>query len=260
MTPSTGNLFTLQGQLFELLEAREEAQREAGRLAALRYESGNEIGPEDWQAAEAELSAIETGIAAFVAQKLTEVDELRAPLKALEQAVKINKADAEAATQRAMILQNRYDRLKDLIKLGMETLAAAGQWKPKEPRKFESARGSFTLRGNGGACPVEITDEALVPDEYCTVSVRFSASLWLSIRTECPDWIGCEIIENAKVGPREVSKSAIAAELAKPCITCRGTGLTDDLEIDHCQACGGTGTKGIPGARLAPRGQSLIVK
>ena len=141
------------------------------------------------------------------------MDGLRAPLKALEQGVALNKSDAAAATNRAMILQNRYDRLKDLIKQCMVALDQAGEWKPKESRKFESARGSFTLRGNGGAQPVEIHDESLIPDEYCTVQVRFPASLWMLGAS----WEQLVSDPRIKVGPREISKSAIAEALQKPC-------------------------------------------
>ncbi len=268
MTPTPNQLWNLGGALFDLLEAREEAQREAGRLAALRYESGNDIGPEAWQAAEAELAAIEHGITQFVAQQLRDVDGLRAPLKALEQGVAINKADAAAATNRAMVLQNRYDKLKDLIRSCMIALDQAGEWKPKESRKFESARGSFLLRGNGGAAPVEVYDADLVPDYLCTMTVTLLVSEW-NRRTN---------INVIREGPREPSKSLIALELDKPCGNCDGSGkhvclhiiahendmncpdCDDDGYDGTCSECGGTGKQGVPGARLGERGVSVVIK
>ncbi len=158
MTPQPNQLWNLGGALFEMLETREEiaAQLTANRNIVIPANAtddeeddiiarGNEL--------QLELAAIEQGITQFVAQQLRDVDGLRAPLKALEQGVAINKADAAAATNRAMVLQNRYDKLKDLIRSCMIALDQSGEWKPKESRKFESARGSFTLRGTAGRDP-----------------------------------------------------------------------------------------------------------
>ncbi len=280
MTPQTGSLWNLGGTLFELLEAREEAVQ---RLAAVQ---DNAAGG-NYEAA-AELAAIETGIQQFVAQQLRDVDGLRAPLKALEQGVAINKADAAAATNRAMILQNRYDRLKDLIKQCMVALDQAGEWKPKESRKFESARGSFTLRGNGGAQPVEITDESLIPEEYRRVVVTLSTEdweklkaayqFWMARNLRTPDTNSRDAAFMVRIGERvksEVSKSAIAEALTNPCKLCKGAGNRkmacsgQDYHVaacgggcteSSCVECGGSGKQGVPGARLAPRGESLQIK
>jgi len=261
MTPQPNQLWNLSGTLFELLEAREEAaQNITTTIGQLRYIPGmtEEAIPDHAEvvAARAELAAIETGIQQFVAQQLRDVDGLRAPLKALEQGVAINRADAAAATNRAMVLQNRYDRLKDLIKQCMVALDQAGEWKPKESRKFESARGSFTLRGNGGAAPVEITDESLVPDEYCRVTVTMPLNQWKEILKRA----GIEgiVVENGAKIVRYVSKSTIAAALEKPCAVCNDNDIANSLE--PCSVCGGSGKHGVPGCRLAPRGESVIVK
>ena len=243
MTPAPGNLFSLSGQIFELLEAREEIA----------------LDPERSE----ELAAIESGIVAFVANKLREVDDLRAPLKALEQAVALNKADAKAAEGRAIVLQNRYDRLKDLIKQCMIALDQAGEWKPKETRKFESARGSFTLRGNGGAQPVEITDESLVPEEYKRVRVTMSnrdLTFVLNLLLKAEE-AGHKLPDGFVMGPAEISKSAIAEALNQPCPHCGGKTVDPDgVTLYHCQECGGTNRKGVPGARLGERGESVVVK
>jgi hypothetical protein len=262
VTPQPNQLWNLGGVLFELLEAREEA---AQRVAiAEQFRAGTVQDETLQQEAGAELAAIEHGITQFVAQQLRDVDGLRAPLKALEQGVAINKADAAAATNRAMVLQNRYDKLKDLIRSCMIALDQAGEWKPKESRKFESARGSFTLRGNGGAQPVEITDPILVPDEYKRITVTMPLNLWME--RGCSAFAGCEV----KTSACEVSKSAVAEALAKPCGLCEGSGqmkvtthrsvaITQKIEM-QCEACGGTGQTGVPGARLGERGQSVVIK
>jgi len=264
MTPQTHNLFRLEGVLFELLEAREEAAVTV-RMAEQLIVEGEE--PQGIEQARAELAAIEHGITQFVAQQLRDVDGLRGPLKALEQGVSINKTDAAAATNRAIILQNRYDKLKDLIRSCMIALDQAGEWKPKESRKFESARGSFSLRGNGGAQPVEIVDEAMVPVEYQRAVVTMPAGFWNAIVGACltgqvvPANVRKEFATMEAIKAKtEVSKSALADALIKPCGPCKGTGLTDDLGVDNCPHCGGSGTAGVPGARLLPRGVSVQIK
>lgn len=260
MTPSTGSLWNLGGILFGLLEEREQTA-EALRLAE---GAGDES---DASKLHAELEAIEYGITQFVAQQLRDVDGLRAPLKALEQGVAINKADAVAATNRAIILQNRYDRLKDLIKQCMVALDQAGEWKPKQTRKFESARGSFTLRGNGGAQPVVVTDETLVPDEYCQVTVTMRFQMWKEICAQCGD----ALVATTKTGPRTPRLSTIAEALNAPCPRCDGNGvveawgeLDDDAEYrpaeNPCKECQGTGKQSVAGCHLGPRGESVVVK
>ncbi len=277
MTPAPNQLWNLGGALFELLEAREEAANDLER--ARQFQTGNDLDGEQIQQMAVELAAIEHGITQFVAQQLRDVDGLRAPLKALEQGVAINKADAAAATNRAMVLQNRYDKLKDLIRSCMIALDQAGEWKPKESRKFESARGSFLLRNNGGVAPVEITNESLIPDEYCRVTLTISCDIFAMLDerfTQDP---------RVRVGPREVSKSAVAEALQKPCVKCKGTGMVcsrchgfDDYCADvaiceschgerigskfqeQCPECDGTKTCGVPGARLADRGVSVVIK
>lgn len=269
MTPQPNQLWNLGGALFELLEAREDAVKEVDQM--ISWCGKNSIDDIDNAGcvvqARAELEAINTGIAAFVQNKLQEVDELRTPLIALEQAVALNKADALAATNRAMVLQNRYDKLKDLIKLAMETLAANGFWKPKQTRKFESARGFFRLHGNGGHQPVEITDEAMVPDEYCRVTVTMTADLWRAIAEHVYECEHTGEFHGAffKIMPkREVSKSAVAEALAQPCPKCGHTAHVgaswNNSAATPCEECGGSGTQGVPGTRLLPRGESVVIK
>lgn len=271
MTPQPNQLWKLEGQLFELLEAQEELlSRSLDWVAAGRP-------PCDEETPEQCLDAVESGIVQFIAAQLREVDGLRTPLKALEQGVSINKADAAASTNRAMVLQNKYDRLKDLIKQCMVALDQAGEWKPKESRKFESARGSFSLRGNGGAQPVEITDEGLVPDEYCRVKVTLNAELAtrLMISFAMMGWKNdsefLAVRDAFDKRKREVSKSAIAEALAQDCARCDGNGVVEawgelDEDADYrpaenpCKECGGSGKRGVPGARFAPKGESLIIK
>lgn len=270
MTP-TPNLWRIQSDLIELIEAREEAERAVQRAivgpGGCSSNDAGELSP--LQIAEEELEAIETGIQKYVAAKLVQVDELREPLIALSEGVELCKKRAAAETGRAMELQNRYDRLKDAIKQAMKFLEESGYWKPKQTRKVESPHGSFALKGNGGAQPVEITDEPLVPDEYCRVRVTMTLRAWKHICVAFNE--DHELLEECNPGPREVSKSAIAEALNQDCTRCDGNGVVEpwgepDEDADYrsgenpCKACGGSGKQGVPGARLLPRGESLVVR
>lgn len=261
MTP-TNNLWRIQGELVELLEAREEALIRAGTTGS----------PDDVT----EREAIDIAIERYVRDKLVQVDDLREPLIALAEGVELCKKRAAAEVNRAMVLQNRYDRLKDSIKQAMQWLEESGYWKPKQTRKLESPHGSFVLKGNGGAQPVEITNEALVPDGYCRFTLTVPGVFWqrFLISLAQVDDVPEEVFEVLRVAAkREVSKSAVAEALNAPCPSCKGVGYTegpfpgDDPEREYvildrtdCKTCGGSGKQGVPGARLAPRGESLQIR
>jgi hypothetical protein len=259
LQPNTGNLFQLHGQLFELLDFRDDslAELEAAKVWATEAER-----PHCIEQAEKQLAAIDSGIQNFIATKLKEVDDLRDPLLALESAIAINKADAERSMNRALVLQNRYDRLVLMIKGCMEVLASSGFWKPKQTKKLESARGSLTLSGNGGVEPVEITDETMLPDEVCKYSVTLPAFIWKAIcQTE---WENPAItVYLQKMTPQRLpSLTAVREVLEKPCAACSGVGEIMVVRLDAkkiCEACGGSGKAGVPGARLNPRGNHLRI-
>ena len=218
MTPQTGNLWALNGQLFELLEMREEALATLETAKAWRQMNAPDAD-DPTVAAEAELKALESAIGDFVATKVTEVTEIRAQYMALIDGAAVAKAEAARATNRAMILQSRADRVKELVKGCMETLGA---------KRFESAMGYFLLRGNGGAQPVTITDESLVPDELCQVRVTMSWAQWMD--SGIAAFEGTDV----EVGPREPRKGLIGKLLASG--------------------------QPVAGARLEERGTSLQIK
>lgn len=242
------------------------------------------------------------------AATLTRADEIDAELKTIDQAIRdyigaeIKKTDGVAdfilmldrlcheqrerkgSVERCQIdqeidrLKARRDSLrgvlahvKDAVKFVMEGMS----WREGKPKKLEGVRHSITLRGNGGAAPVEITNESLIPPELCRVTVTMSEQLWLDVRaltSQYPDfWL--DVFNRSKV-VREVSRSAIAEALAKTCEQCSGQGRVcadctstvncgrtlAEAQTKTCEACGGTGTAGVPGCRLAERGSSVVVK
>lgn len=108
---------------------------------------------------------------------------------------------------------------------------------------------------------VEITDESLVPEEFCTVTVTMNAAAWNSIgRTVGPTWL---LEQMPRVPVRVPSLSLIAAALEKPCpAQCiRGIAVDSGIGPDEvCPECGGSGWQSVPGARLAERGSHVEVK
>jgi hypothetical protein len=110
---------------------------------------------------------------------------------------------------------------------------------------------------------VEVFDESLVPDEFCTVTVTMTAKEWYRAQGLSS---GKPLI--ATVGPRTPSLSLIGEALTKPCGNCRGTGevIVPPAEVAaitltiQCPECGGTGRQSVPGARLVERGQHVEIR
>ena len=51
-----------------------------------------------------------------------------------------------------------------------------------KPKKLEGRTGALYLKANGGKQAVEVTDESLVPDELCTVTVTMTLTYWTQMR------------------------------------------------------------------------------
>lgn len=247
MTPSlpTSELFQLKGQLFEMLATREELYAE--RLIA----TGD--GPAEISAS---IEALESAIGSFLLERVRSVDDIRNPLLAMQAAQKVCEAEAQRATNQALVWQRQIATVLDMVKVCMKHLEDLGTWKPKESRKLQSALGSISLVGNGGKQPVEIADESLIPDEFWRVTVTMPAERWNDIREADFGDDETNRLLRGIVPKREPSKSAIEAELNRNCEQCEGTGGVPDC---FCPHCGGTGKRGVPGARLADRGEHVRV-
>lgn len=119
----------------------------------------------------------------------------------------------------------------------------------------------------------EITDEVLVPDELCTVTVTMPADVWSAI---CRDRITVDASGgkfalwsiSGQFGnplPRTPSLSLIGEALAKPCGKCEGTGtklpFAEEYEDrEPCSECAGSGHASVPGVRLAERGSHVEIR
>jgi hypothetical protein len=117
------------------------------------------------------------------------------------------------------------------------------------------------LKGNGGLEPLDIYDEALVPDDYCTATVTLPWNLWLVLRESIS-------VEDFPKSIRSVDSAAVRKALAEPCWVCEGTGQGNDIGTDRdgeaisgsCTSCGGSGKAGVPGCALRDRGFHLEIR
>lgn len=262
-------LFQIEDGLRDLYAMREEA---CSALAVCIDANG----PGEPSELQTQLSLIDQAIRDYIGAELRKVDGTADFILMLDRLCH-EQRERKGSVERCQIdqeidrLKARRDSLrgvlahvKDAVKFVMEGMS----WREGKPKKLEGVRHSITLRGNGGAQPVEITDESLVPDEYCISTCVFpldELNAFAAVANSNPEtklaW--SRLLFKQRSGKREVSRSAIAEALAKPCGECGGNGLSTDPEPDgvvKCDACGGSGTAGVPGCRLAERSSSVIVK
>lgn len=104
---------------------------------------------------------------------------------------------------------------------------------------------------------VEITDESLLPDSLCTVTVTMLADVWRT--AEFDKLSGRYALMWPKDAPvtastRIPSLSLIAEALGSPCVNCGGSGFVHDVigkyKAACCTVCAGSGHALVPGARL----------
>jgi metal-dependent amidase/aminoacylase/carboxypeptidase family protein len=172
-----------------------------------------------------QLMAVDVAIASYIKAEVQKVDGVRGWWKHLEMIRDAAKAEAKTMQDRAAAADRQLTVLKNAIQITLEEM----EWRAGKPRKLEGKTGSISLVGNGGRQPVVITDEALIPDEYRTVTVKMNAELWRKICAALPDLAGMQ----------ECRK--------EPNLTL----IYNALE---------SGMDGVPGAVLAPLGSHVRVK
>jgi hypothetical protein len=204
-----------------------------------------------------ELAAINSELQRYVTEQLPAKVDSYIGLIRRDEAV-ADAAEAEAARY-AAIAKARRARVAYLKATALAVMQASGQ-----KRLAGRAGSALRLQTNGGAQAVEITQPSLVPDDFCDVSITIKAQCWTR-------WV--EVLHAAKWtiepylkrGPdREPRLKDIAAELARLCAKCGGTGQVcpsgpSDAPMDTCPACDGDGHKRVPGAHLAARGEHVRV-
>jgi len=223
------SLWKIESEIGDLLEIRQELLDDRSAVSALM--------------------ATENRLAELFGAEVAKVDGVRSVWAHLEMVADAAGDEAKRQQDRRRQALAQLDRLKTGVQAVMESMP----WREGKPRKIEGQAGALYLKANGGKQAVEVTDDALVPDEFKTVTLTMSAAqyerLW--------EYMGLvDAVPSAK--SVAVSLSAIAAELEKPCAACKGKcEEADALHWVMCSQCGGTGKRGVPGARLAPRGQHV---
>ena len=254
------SLYTIESDLANLVEMREEAQE---RIAAIgnAWDAGADIhATNGLESAIQELAVIDDQIREYVTAEIHKVDNIRAFWRHCELMRDAAKEEAGTQLARSKAWGAQLDRLKETCRAVMETIP----FPDKKPKKLEGRTGALLLKGNGGKQAVEVSNEALVPDELCTVTVTMPADTWaLRIAGEFP---GIGSWPNLKIGPRTPSLSLIGEALQRKCEACEGRGHPRDpvfeehISPDTCGERGGSGHASVPGARLAERGSHVEVK
>jgi hypothetical protein len=227
MASDSLSILDIQEGLIECLAAREEAAT-----------------PE-------EVSTADVAISAYLEAEVAKVDGIARAVRQWQAMAAADKAEASRLRDRSAALEGRVARLKEFVRFAMEKRGV---------RRIEGKLSTLRLQAAGGKQGVEISNEALLPDEYCWVTVKFSGAWWSSHREHLLD-IGAEIASES----REPNKSAIAEALLQPCPTCGGRTVVryeDTPDPDNppvCSTCGGSGKQGVPGASLRPRGDVVVI-
>jgi hypothetical protein len=213
---SSITLWNIEQGLADLFEQREELLTGTPDIASM--------GPDPQTEHAARLIAVDLAIAAYMKSEVQKVDGVRSWWKHLEMMRDAAKDEARTMHDRAQSFDRQLTVLKSAILVTLEEM----EFRAGKPRKLEGKTGSISLVGNGGRRPVVITDKALVPDEYQTVTVKMKASSYRKLLVEHPTL-------------------EIFASKPEPNLTA----IYNALE---------SGMDGVPGAVLAPLGSHVRVK
>ena len=229
-----------------------------GDLFETRQEIIDQVAFTDEQIADkqAALDAVDAAIVETVTAEVRKVDgvsrkliEWDAQIDAIEKEVERLEAIA------ARIKQNRK-RLADLVLQIM---------RDTDTKKLEGKLGTLRRQNNGGVLSVEVVQPDLVPERLQTITVRANAAFWSEIVRRIGNMEDA-FSGNVKVSAPEPDLTAIRAELDKrvSCPSCAVLARMYEAMLDQkppCETCGDTGTvsNGVPGCRLKPRGERLVV-
>jgi hypothetical protein len=255
------SLYQIESDLANLIEMREQT------LDALRVAESEGDLPGTIERLDEETAAIDNTIREYVTAEIRKVDNIRAFWRHCELMRDAAKEEAKIQSDRSRAWGARLDRLKETCRAVMETIP----FPDKKPKKLEGRTGALYLKANGGKQAVEVTDEALVPDELCTVTVTMRGDRWRALEETAREIAGMSNIRWESLEIRSVSSpslSLIGEALQKPCGKCAGARTVEAtnaqgqriLGREDCPECGGSGRQSVPGARLAERSSHVECK
>jgi hypothetical protein len=224
MADKSLTLWTIEDSFLQLVAAREDAAADM------------EISEDERRD---RLQVIDTALADYIRQEITKVDNVRSYLMHCKLMAEAARAERAAMEARVRIWEARESRLKGIC---ISALDAA------DKKRVEGKTGSLSVRGNGGLQPLVVDQPEMVPDEVCVWVGTVGPAVWKRIQM-------LAITDPATKLERQPSNAAIREALGKPCPECGALPAPSDA----CQTCGGTGTMGVPGAHLEPRGRCLVV-
>ena len=225
MSDKSLTLWSIEDSLVQLIGAREDALSDMGISEDERRD---------------QLQVIDNALADYIRQEITKVDNVRSYLLHCRLMADAARAERAAMEARVRLWEARESRLKEICILALDSAAK---------KRVEGKTGSLSVRGNGGVQPLVIYQPDIVPDEQCVWAGTVGPATWRRIQM-------LAIADPQTKLERQPSNAAIREALGKPCPECG----TLPAPSDACQTCGGTGTMGVPGAHLEPRGRSLVVK
>jgi hypothetical protein len=261
------SLYELDKQLTELWDIRDAAE-ESLEIALREGDLAETV-----QRLTEEIAAIDAAMKLYFEALPKKVDSVADAVHALDRlagepkTIKGEKVVSELDREIKRLIDRR-DRMRkrlESIKTYALFVLQAMEWPVDKPRKLEGIRHSISLRGNGGLQPLVITDETLLPDELLNVRLVISRADWLGL-TQLLEEDGIEYGDwHVDVFP---SNERIREALGKPCAVCLGIGTKDQtagemahaLRPEPCPECLGAKTASVPGCRLEPRGESVVVK
>jgi len=132
-----------------------------------------------------------------------------------------------------------------------DIIRAAGKDAKGKYRPLEGRTSVMRLQANGGVQALEVSDPIAVPGELSTVTIKMPWAEWADLDLE-----GVNVITTTI----EPDTALLRSALMNPCQRCAGDGLMHDGSELPCAECGGEKTRRVPGARLLPRGESVVVR
>jgi hypothetical protein len=242
-------LWALKGRIHELMQARRELVQEVA------------CTPEQEATRQQSLALCDDAIRAYVKQEIAvnpnSVHQWMLESKARQEDLKAEKKRLDGLLAAE---EGDYARAETLV---METLQEMGE-------KELSVRGTLRRQGNGGVRAVEIVQPELIPPALQRVIVTVNRAVLITLLRGLSEEVLISLVPEVwKEGAPEPDKEAIREALLKreTCPNCGGSIVGFDLREyggganEPCPVCDGQKTVpcGVPGARLAERGEHLRV-
>jgi hypothetical protein len=234
------SLYNVESAIVELHLLRDEAEHEGDSQA---------------------VAVIDEQITEWAKAELRKVDGVASWIRECEARAQVAKEEADRLRDRAKEWQAKADRVREAALRAMQDHGIK--------RPLQGTHSTLRLQGNGGLQKLEVFDIEALPDEYKAVVVKIPADMWRELQSYIQKKPSFPVLAFSV----EACTDNIRMDLKQQviCPECNGrpgnihytdeeTGCSDDLK--PCPRCKGAGTipATIPGAKLLPRGQRLVVE